>query len=709
MNTKLKSGEYFNLYTIFSGINHKIVIPDLQRDYCWGNPDKNLVSKFLDTIFSLDKKQKWPMGLIYGYTDSLSPEHIQLCDGQQRLTTLFLVVGIINRLLPDNEYKHLLISDFEYEQDDQEPYLQYAIRESSLYFLSDLTCHYFLNADEIESVDKIPEQPWYLGIYKKDPTVKSILNAVKQIEERLSGRKDLEELGNFITNNMEFMFYDMDNRTNGEETFVVINTSGEPLTANQNLKPKIINEYQETYPRIANIWEQMETWFWQNRNRDEKIPHTSDEGMAEFMRCVMILKHYQLTGKVEFAVDGKEFPYKDIDFAELRRYFIAYKLMYTTNYQERYDKQPKYTYSQEALFVILPTLQYCYKYIGYAKQIDVKRLYHLFSNLSRYVDLSKPAGPISTALALVNSMNDKDKDVVCLKDNQALREEERRKLELLADANSNREDIELLFAQAENNNIFNGQIRILLQWSNNNMDSTRYYLNRVEKLWQGNCEGNIDILRRALLTRGLKDYPLDVSNKSHLTLGWEWKEWYKIFENNVESIKAFLDDQQSMQDMIDSFSDGSSPYYCIIKDAEILQKSRRKNLRLGWNDIVIVMEKERSIADFLIIFNGVYYPKDLMPSGWNYLWEYCGVLYTDHLKYDLTIDYIFEKGIGFRVEIWSGKYKNKKKYPNLSNISELGLQRIENKGEECWVTEHLEDPNKAKEKLVKIANWVVEK
>ena len=171
----------------------------------------------------------------------------------------------------------------------------------------------------------------------------------------------------------------------------------------------------------------------------------------------------------------------------------------------------------------------------------------------------------------------------------------------------------------------------------------------------------------------------------------------------------FLGEQLSLQDMIDSFSDESSPYYTIVKDSDILQKSQRKNLRLGWNGIVIVMEKERSNADFLIILNGIQYPKNLMPSGWNYLWEYCGVLYTDHLKYDLTIDYIFEKGKGYRVEIWSGKYKNKKKYPNLSNISELGLQRIENKGEECWVTESLEDPNKAKEKLVKIANWVVDK
>lgn len=196
---------------------------------------------------------------------------------------------------------------------------------------------------------------------------------------------------------------------------------------------------------------------------------------------------------------------------------------------------------------------------------------------------------------------------------------------------------------------------------------------------------------------------------SRLYLGWEWKEWYKIFENNIESIKAFLDEQQSLQDMIDNFSDESSPYYTIVKDSAILQKSQRKNLRLGWNGIVIVMEKERSNADFLIILNGIQYPKNLMPSGWNYLWEYCGVLYTDHLKYDLTIDYIFEKGKGFRVEIWSGKYKNKKKYPNLSNISELGLQRIENKGEECWVTGSLVDPNKAKEKLVEIANWVIDK
>jgi len=95
-----------------------------------------------------------------------------------------------------------------------------------------------------------------------------------------------------------------------------------------------------------------------------------------------------------------------------------------------------------------------------------------------------------------------------------------------------------------------------------------------------------------------------------------------------------------------------------------------------------------------------------MKNGWNYLWEYCGVLYSDHTKYDLTIDYIFDKNKGYLIEIWSGKYKNKKSYPNLSNYSTLGLHRVESKGEECWGTDYIVDPKIAKSKLIEIANWI---
>jgi hypothetical protein len=319
--------------------------------------------------------------------------------------------------------------------------------------------------------------------------------------------------------------------------------------------------------------------------------------------------------------------------------------------------------------------------------------------------LSKPEGPIKNALAIVNTMN--EKDVLCLKEHPALRDEEKKKLNLIANAGKSRTETELLFALAESNPIFNGQISILLQWSENNIEAFRHYLDRVDELWNGECNGNIDILRRALLTRNLKDYPLDLPNKSHLTLGWEYKEWFRIIGNNVDGVKTFLDDHQSLQEMIDNYSDKSSPYYAIIKDAEILSKSWRKNIRKGWNNIVIVMEKERSNADFLIIFNGIYYPKKLMSNGWFPLWEYEGLLYTDHSKYNLTIDYIYNQDYGYKILIWSGKYKQKKTYNNLSDIQKLGLYHLDGKGEDCWETDYIEDGNIAKSKLIEIANWII--
>ena len=104
------------------------MIPDLQRDYCWGNPENNLVKGFVDGLLEMNHNQSITMGLIYGYYNKYMPEHLQLCDGQQRLTTLFLIIGVLNRKLGFMKYANLLMSSFEFNCDDQEPYLQYAIR-----------------------------------------------------------------------------------------------------------------------------------------------------------------------------------------------------------------------------------------------------------------------------------------------------------------------------------------------------------------------------------------------------------------------------------------------------------------------------------------------------------------------------------------------------------------------------------------------------
>ncbi|MCL2650236.1 MAG: DUF262 domain-containing protein [Candidatus Azobacteroides sp.] len=285
------SGEYYTLSQIFTKEN-KIIIPDLQRDYCWGNNVRNdkgekteeLVSGFVQNLlkaFTETPTEKLILGLIYGYEQP--KYHIQLCDGQQRITTLFLLLGMLNRKTINEENKpgifhRSLISDFKLTKDDKEPYLQYAIRESTLYFLSDLVCEFFLKSN-IEIAD-ITKQDWYFSEYDLDASIQSMLAALATIENKING-VDFPKFGNFILNNLQMLYYDMGDRTHGEETFVVINTTGEPLTATENLKPvllgNIANETEQQ--KFSEQWEEREDWFWQNRTPQSK---TADGGVKDF-------------------------------------------------------------------------------------------------------------------------------------------------------------------------------------------------------------------------------------------------------------------------------------------------------------------------------------------------------------------------------------------------------------------------------------------
>lgn len=97
----------------------------------------------------------------------------------------------------------------------------------------------------------------------------------------------------------------MDNRQNGEETFVVINTTGEPLTANQNLKPQIMmanpsysrctNDSQNGVFNAAQDWEIMETWFWKHRKK-MNMTHLQKEYLHFFTVFVFLKVGMNLHG-----------------------------------------------------------------------------------------------------------------------------------------------------------------------------------------------------------------------------------------------------------------------------------------------------------------------------------------------------------------------------------------------------------------------------
>lgn len=306
---KLESGSSYSLCQILSG-NFSIVIPDLQRDYCWGldTYDKNgkqqgeLVSGFIESIKSKweeipDKNALVPMGLIYGY--EWPKGTYQLCDGQQRMTTFYLLAGELyrNQSVDDDTkeiLRNILVREDAHEINSS---LLYSIRETTLYFLSDLVKNYFLSPASslpfntledrarTHTVLKDAGRPaWYFLEYDNDPTIQSMLGAIYTIRKFLKesfddNSTDLSSFAKAIVTQFAFIYYDMGNRLRGEETFVVLNTTGEPLSPTENLKPLLIAGRSGDSTEISSQWEEREDWFWTHR-ADKEL--TSDNLSQDF-------------------------------------------------------------------------------------------------------------------------------------------------------------------------------------------------------------------------------------------------------------------------------------------------------------------------------------------------------------------------------------------------------------------------------------------
>lgn len=403
-NFRLESGHEYSLKQLLNGKN-KIVIPDLQRDYCWGdkawNKEANnyteLVSGFMDSLLSVfneNSEDKLTLGLIYGYEN---PHYtIQLCDGQQRLTTLFLLMGMINRKTDNNRFKDILISEAELA-DDREPNLLYSIRESTLYFLSDLVCEFFLNNGlELPAIKKMD---WYFKEYGLDASIQSMLNALRTIDMKLINI-DCDAFGEFIANNLQMLFYDMGHRTRGEETFVVINTTGEPLTATENLKPILIGNIKDNNKRetASTEWEDREEWFWKNRkngpNKQNK-EQTSDNALKDFLIWywqIRLLQEKVWKEKKSYTINPNELFQKkpivldeqeenpdldnweeSINLETVHKYFSALELLVKKSNEENINKVLKTISNQEislswfrsnevGLDVVLPLIEYLVKF-----------------------------------------------------------------------------------------------------------------------------------------------------------------------------------------------------------------------------------------------------------------------------------------------------------------------------------------------------------
>lgn len=649
------TGETYTLAKLFSG-NYKIIIPDLQRDYCWGDEThsaekKELVSDFVNNLIEQfnDKERKEAMilGVIYGY--EAPSNHIQLCDGQQRITTLFLLLGMLNKKT-NNAFRTRLISDFEYKKDDKEPYLRYSIRESSLYFISDIVCHFFIKEENdkeyINKVEDIRKASWFFNEYNLDPTINSMINAIQKIENILSNKEEkwCLEFGEFLTSQLTFMYYDMENRKNGEETFVVINTTGEPLSNNQNLKPQICNNDDE-YKK----WEEIETWFWNKHLNDND---TADAGFNEFLRWVTMLNSEKETLKEILKTGVYTFQDK-IKFEEIINYWEQVNFLFA-EWEKKEELNKEYlspkknnnglkVITQIDCFRLLPLIAYCKEHkVTDRNDRDLLRLYEFVNNLSR---ISNVRSTVNDLVSDVINIAKRHKDIIeLLKDDSnisktILSEEEKLKLSILKD-NAHRNEIEEAFWEAQDDKekefhkLWSGEILPLIEWSmsdtsdKNSFDINKFkrYLIRFDNVYK---ESDLDSLRRALLTRDLKEYPKIFYGNTNYSFCYEWSDWHTLIFENSEKFKQFFDALESgktYEQMIKEYNNRENEYYDFVKKEYLLvyckQKKIQRNDKEGW----LLIKNERATT-YTSVYNKhlEYYFSNKLPKKfdieckWNFV------------------------------------------------------------------------------------------
>ncbi|MDR2406840.1 MAG: DUF262 domain-containing protein, partial [Bacteroidales bacterium] len=213
----------------------KIEIPMIQRDYAQGRKNaKEVRSRFLSSIFeALEKKENMILDFVYGSINE--DARFLLLDGQQRLTTLFLLYWYIaSRELPSEDKVKILASLSKFT---------YATRDSASRFCENLVSIEETNTSEPCFFDITPQErlrnlPWFFLSYEKDPTIKSMFTMLDAIHEKYNESEN-KPLFDGLQNIM-FYILPMNGFNLTDELYVKMNARGKQLTDFENFKADLI-------------------------------------------------------------------------------------------------------------------------------------------------------------------------------------------------------------------------------------------------------------------------------------------------------------------------------------------------------------------------------------------------------------------------------------------------------------------------------------
>ncbi len=216
---------------------NKIIIPIIQRDYAQGRESKDINrvrDRFLDSLYRAITEEKITLDFVYGDVDSegtMTP-----LDGQQRLTTLFLLHWYAAKKENIDKEEYSFLNNFSYET-------RYSARE----FCHELVAFDPSFADTLS--EEIINQAWFPLEWKKDPTIKSMLVMINAIDQKFGSTggiwKKLSEGA------ISFYFLPIKDMGLTDELYIKMNSRGKPLTQFEHFKAELERNLKAIVPDDA--------------------------------------------------------------------------------------------------------------------------------------------------------------------------------------------------------------------------------------------------------------------------------------------------------------------------------------------------------------------------------------------------------------------------------------------------------------------------
>lgn len=342
-----------SLLTLFSLSN--MIVPEIQREYVWGNHPEVLEPFLKDLRDNPDLCQECHhvhtagnktinVGFLYSYKPPyVAYEHERildeyLIDGQQRITTLFLLL-LYRAAVEDRVGDFMAICRINDNVADMG--FNYKVRALTQRFVHQLVLHVeekgktafdfiYTDGNGALSLDCAPT--WLLDDFRSDATVMSMLRALNSIKKVFNDDKAI--YFDYLLHTVHFWHFKTEATSQGEELYITMNARGVQLSDNEMQKAKMFRE--SDIVEHGEQWEKWQTFFW--RNRKKGFPEGSngnenaDKGLNNFLACVQSLEWFH-----GFTTQGEQ-----PSMEHVARYFEALELVCDKSFYNRAQSKNPY-------------------------------------------------------------------------------------------------------------------------------------------------------------------------------------------------------------------------------------------------------------------------------------------------------------------------------------------------------------------------------